>query len=195
MGNAGYLKLRCPKAMRNAPPQPASIYLQHPLYYRRSYEWMPQKTTGQITSRNTERQKMDDMGIQLQHRVDLNFKWTWAKWPGCHGVFICRCRHHQSSLCEAWQWGLALLSCRINKNYKWCCNLQVNEHFQGVTQTSRADANEIALILLTKLWHTCNWICLCFRITQPCFTEAVLENDYLIGRSWSKELESDYPER
>lgn len=54
--------------------QMASTYLQCPLSHRRSYKRMPQKTTEQITSRKIERQKMDEMGIVLQHGVDLNFK-------------------------------------------------------------------------------------------------------------------------
>lgn len=68
------LQLLHPKATRNALLQRASTYLQCPLSHRRSYKWMPQKTTEQITSRKIERQKMDEMGIVLQHGVDLNFK-------------------------------------------------------------------------------------------------------------------------
>lgn len=68
------LQLLQPKATRNALLQKASTYLQCPLSHRRSYKRMPQKTTEQITSRKIERQKMDEMGIVLQHGVDLNFK-------------------------------------------------------------------------------------------------------------------------
>lgn len=68
------LQLLQPKATRNALLQRASTYLQWPLSHRRSSKWVPQKTTEQITSRKIGRQKMDEMGIVLQHGVDLNFK-------------------------------------------------------------------------------------------------------------------------